>query len=61
MKQCSTKEQKEKLKYISEEINSKFMTLKNDYYEIIFPQKYERDMQEVLNYSTKKLIQNLAF
>lgn len=38
-----------------------FMTVKNDYYEICFPRKYENDIREVLEYSTKKLIENLDF
>ena len=61
MKQCSIKEHQEEFKYTLKERNSKFMILKNDYYEIIFPRKYVNDIQEVLMYSTKKLIENLAF
>lgn len=38
-----------------------FMTIKNDYYEVYFPKKYENDIKEVLDYSTKKLKENLLF
>lgn len=38
-----------------------YSQLKNDYYEIYFPSKYEKDIKIILEYSTKKLIENLAF
>lgn len=38
-----------------------YKTLKNEYYEIIFPNKYEEDIKEILEYSTNKLIGNLNF
>ena len=38
-----------------------YKVLKNEYYEIIFPNKYEEDIKEILEYSTTKLIDNLNF
>lgn len=38
-----------------------YAILKNDYYEIYFPCKYEKDIKEILEYSTDKLIKNLNF
>lgn len=38
-----------------------YKVLKNEYYEIIFPNKYEEDIKEILEYSTTKLIDNLFF
>lgn len=38
-----------------------FVTLKNEYYEIYFPIEYEKDIKEMLEYSTNKLIENLSF
>lgn len=38
-----------------------YKNLKNEYYEIIFPDKYEEDIKEILEYSTNKLIDNLKF
>lgn len=38
-----------------------YKVLKNDYYEIYFPCKYEKDIKEVLEYSTNRLIENLSF
>lgn len=38
-----------------------YKTLKNEYYEIIFPNKYEEDIKKILEYSTNKLIGNLNF
>lgn len=38
-----------------------YKNLKNEYYEIIFPSEYEKDVKEILEYSTNKLIDNLNF
>lgn len=38
-----------------------YKVLKNEYYEIYFPSKYESDIKEILEYSTNKLIDNLKF
>lgn len=38
-----------------------FKIMKNDYYEIYYPIKYENYIKEVLDYSTNKLIENLNF
>lgn len=38
-----------------------YKVLKNEYYEILFPSKYEEDIKEILEYSTNKLIENLNF
>lgn len=38
-----------------------YKVLKNEYYEMYFPSKYESDIKEILEYSTNKLIDNLKF
>ena len=38
-----------------------YKVLKNEYYEIIFPNNYEEYIKEILEYSTTKLIDNLNF
>lgn len=38
-----------------------YKKLKNEYYEIIFPNEYEKDIKEILEYWTSRLIDNLKF
>jgi len=43
------------------EVVENYKVLKNEYYELFFPNKYDVDMKEILEYSTKRLIYNLNF
>lgn len=39
----------------------KYKVLQNEYYKIYFPNKYDKDIKEILEYSTNRLIGNLKF
>ena len=39
----------------------KYKVLQNEYYKIYFPNKYDKDIKEILEYSTNRLIENLKF
>lgn len=34
----------------------KYKKIKNDYYEFLYDEKYQKDIEKILEYSTKKLI-----
>lgn len=55
LKNCEIKE------YELNKYSNDFKIMKNDYYEIYYPIKYENYIKEVLDYSTNKLIENLNF
>ena len=38
-----------------------YKKIKNDYYEFVYDEKYQKDIEKILEYSTKKLLENLKY
>ncbi len=39
----------------------KYKKMKNDYYEFLYDEKYQKEIEKIFEYSTKKLIENLKY
>lgn len=38
-----------------------YKKMKNDYYEFLYDEKYQKEIEKIFEYSTKKLIENLKY